>query len=140
MACDSRSWPSLKSRAHDRLDGSGLAGFGLLVGPLLKLSPELAKTKPGIFVESLAIKEMARNRSVSRRILDAGWARFLAMLRYKTLWSGSPLGEAPRFYPSTKKCSACGSVKESMLLSERVFPCDWMKVGPGLHERPEHEI
>ena len=31
---------------------------------------------------------------------------------------------APRFYPSTKKCSACGHIKAEMPLGERVFQCE----------------
>jgi putative transposase len=46
------------------------------------------------------------------------------MLEYKTQWYGSRLITAPRFYPSTKRCSVCGQVKVEMPLSERVFGCE----------------
>ncbi|WP_293068700.1 zinc ribbon domain-containing protein [Okeania sp. SIO2B3] len=29
-----------------------------------------------------------------------------------------------RWFPSSKTCSRCGTVKESLLLSERVFECE----------------
>ncbi len=46
------------------------------------------------------------------------------MLEYKTIWYGSELVIAPRFYPSTKTCSACGHVKAEMPLGQRVFRCE----------------
>jgi len=46
------------------------------------------------------------------------------MLEYKTTWYGSRLVIAPRFYPSTKTCSACGHVKAEMPLGERIFRCE----------------
>ncbi len=45
------------------------------------------------------------------------------MLAYKTPGYGSRLVMAPRFYPSTKACSACGHVKGEMPLGERLVPC-----------------
>ena len=31
---------------------------------------------------------------------------------------------ADRFFPSSKMCSNCGSIKEDLKLSDRVFKCD----------------
>ena len=45
--------------------------------------------------------------------------------RIRTLpWYGSALIVAPRFYPSTKTCSACGHIKDEMPLGDRVFRCE----------------
>jgi len=71
------------------------------------------------------VKGMLANRRLARHIADVGWGRILSQLRYKTGWSeGSVLVLADRFYPSSKTCSACGSVKAKLNLAERVFACD----------------
>jgi putative transposase len=77
-----------------------------------------------IGVETLAVKNMLRNRRLARHISDVGWGMVLAQLKYKTSWSGSFLHAADRFFPSSKTCSDCGTVKAKLSLSERVFGCD----------------
>lgn len=69
------------------------------------------------------MRGMMQNQYLSRYIADAGWSEFVRMLSYKTEWYGSRLIKAPRFYPSSKMCSACGAIKSSLNLSERKFAC-----------------
>jgi putative transposase len=89
-----------------------------------KLTTALAKTKSVIVVEDLSVQGMQGNQRLLRSIADAGWGEFRRMLEYKTQWYGSRLITAPRFHPSTKRCSVCGQVKAEMPLSERVFRCE----------------
>jgi putative transposase len=78
-----------------------------------------------IGAETLAVKNMLRNKRLARHIADVGWGLILEQLKYKTGWSeGSVLLLADRFEPSSKTCSACGSVKAKLDLSERVFICE----------------
>lgn len=91
---------------------------------LHKATTWLAKNKPVIIVEDLAVKEMMSNRRLAKSIADVSWSEFLRQLRYKTEWYGSKLIVADRFYPSTKMCSGCGHVKDGMSLSERTYRCD----------------
>jgi putative transposase len=91
---------------------------------LHKATTALAKTKSVIVVEDLNVRGMVRNRHLSRHIADAGWSEFRRMLAYKTVWHGSQLIVAPRFFASSKTCSACGAVKDELALSERVYRCD----------------
>jgi transposase len=78
-----------------------------------------------IGVETLAVKNLLRNRRLARHIADAGWRTVLAQLAYKTSWSvGSVLVAADRFYPSSRTCSSCGAVKAKLRLDDRVFTCD----------------
>lgn len=91
---------------------------------LHKLSTQLAKTKPVVVIENLNVRGMMQNLHLSRHIADSGWRQFLMMLDYKTKWYGSSLVKAPKFYPSSKACSACGSIKPSLKLSERQFVCE----------------
>ena len=90
---------------------------------LHKLSTWLAKTKSAIVVEDLAVKNMIRNKHLSRHIADAGWSEFRRMLEYKTKWYGSRLVVAPRFYPSSRRCSECGYVLLELKLSTRHWVC-----------------
>jgi len=46
------------------------------------------------------------------------------MLGYKTAWNGGALILADRWYPSSKTCSGCGTVKTKLALSERTYHCD----------------
>ena len=83
----------------------------------------LAKTYGTIGIEDLNVSGMTKNRSLARSISDMGFGEFRRQLEYKTVWYGSQLVVHNRFFPSSKTCSNCGAVKESLLLSERVFEC-----------------
>lgn len=91
---------------------------------LHKATSDLAKTKSVIVVEDLNVRGMVRNRRLSRAISDAGWSEFVRQLEYKTTWNGGKVIKADRFFPSTKTCSACGTVKDEMSLSERTYHCE----------------
>jgi putative transposase len=89
------------------------------------LTSLLVKRYGVIGAEALNVKGLLANKRLARSITDVGWGVIVEQLRYKTDWSdGSILVLADRFYPSSKTCSACGSVKAKLDLSERVFTCD----------------
>lgn len=89
------------------------------------LTSLLVKRYGVIGAETLNVKGMLANKRLARHISDVGWGLILSQLKYKTGWSeGSILALADRFYPSSKTCSACGTAKAKLDLSERVFTCD----------------
>jgi putative transposase len=88
-----------------------------------RLSNELVKTHDALCLEDLAVANMVHNRRLARPIADASWGRFAQMISYKAEWFGSELCVAPRFYPSTKTCSACGWLWRDMALKDRTFLC-----------------
>jgi len=89
------------------------------------LTTTLVREYGVIGVETLAVENMQRDKRLARHIADAGWGIVLAQLNYKTSWSdGSLLVAADRFYPSSKTCSACGTVKAKLARGETVFTCD----------------
>src|SRR6266540_2926304 len=90
---------------------------------LHKLTTELASSHGTIVVEHLNVAGMLRNRRLARDIADAGFGELRRQLAYKTTWAGTRLVQAGTFYPSSKTCSACGSVKAKLALSARVFCC-----------------
>ena len=61
---------------------------------------------------------------VARSIADEGWGELGRQLTYKADWAGGAVLHAPRFFPSSKTCSGCGSVKAKLTLSERTYTCD----------------
>jgi putative transposase len=90
-----------------------------------QLTTMLVREYGVIAVETLNVEGMKRNRRLARHISDAGWGMALSQLAYKTAWlDGSALERVDRYYPSSKTCSACGTVKAKLSLSERVFACD----------------
>jgi putative transposase len=91
---------------------------------LHKLSGSLARTKSVIVLEDLHVKGMQRNRSLALSVSDAGIGELSRLLAYKSEWYGSRLVLADRFFPSSKTCSGCGMLKDTLSLSERVFTCN----------------
>jgi IS605 OrfB family transposase len=91
---------------------------------LHQLTSELATSYDTIVVEHLNVAGMVRNRRLARAIADAGVAELRRQLGYKCQWYGSVLVTADRWYPSSKTCSACGTVKAKLSSSVRVFTCD----------------
>jgi putative transposase len=46
------------------------------------------------------------------------------VIENKVAFRGGSVIVAPRFYPSSKACSACGVIKKTLTLAERTFRCD----------------
>jgi putative transposase len=90
---------------------------------LHKATTTLARTKSVLVVEDLHVAGMLRNRRLAGSIADASWTELHRQLAYKCQWYGSRLIVADRWYPSSKTCSACGLVRTSLSLAERVFRC-----------------
>ena len=91
---------------------------------LHQLSSELARTKRVIVLEDLHVKGMQRNKHLALSVSDAGMGELRRQLTYKSEWYGSTLVIADRFFPSSKLCSGCGTIKDTLRLSERQYDCD----------------
>ena len=91
---------------------------------LHKATSMLAASYETVVAEDLNVAGMMRNRRLARAVADQGFAAARRMLAYKTAWSGGRLVLADRWYPSSKKCSGCGTVKAKLGLSERTYRCD----------------
>ncbi|PQP18340.1 RNA-guided endonuclease TnpB family protein [Rhodococcus opacus] len=90
---------------------------------LHKLSTRLVRENQVIAVEDLSVRNMVKNRSLSRAISDAGWSEFRSMLEYKADWYGRRVVAVDRFCPSSKTCSVCGEVASTMPLNVREWAC-----------------
>ncbi len=84
----------------------------------------LAKTKSAIVLEDLNVNGMLKNHHIAQAIADVGLYEFRRQLQYKGQWYGCEVFLADRFFPSSKQCSRCGTVKDSLSLSERTYHCE----------------
>jgi putative transposase len=91
---------------------------------LHKLTTRLVATYRRIGIENLNVRGMVRNRHLARSIMDASFFEFRRQLVYKARMRGATIVAADRFYPSSKTCSCCGSVKTELDLSQRVYSCE----------------
>ncbi len=97
-----------------------------------KLSTRIVHENQVICVESLAVKNMVKNHCLAKSIADVGWGEFVRQLEYKAQWYGRQLVKIDRFYPSSKTCSACKQVVDSLPLDIREWVCPECGV---LHDR-----
>ena len=64
-----------------------------------------------------------KNRHLAKAIQEQSLYSFKKILSCKAGWNNIKIVEVPRFYPSSKTCSICGTVKSDLKLSDRVFIC-----------------
>lgn len=77
-----------------------------------------------IGIEDLNIAGMARNHRIARPIADVGWASFLAILAYKADAAGVEIVKAGRWFASSQRCSACGTINPTVKdFSIRAWTC-----------------
>ena len=88
-----------------------------------KLSKNIADKNQAVGVETLKVKNMLKNRKLSRAISDAGWSGFVTKLEYKLERAGGRLVKIDTFFPSSKSCSTCSHKMETMPLSVRTWQC-----------------
>ena len=93
-----------------------------------QVSAELVRMATTLVREDLNIAGMKKNRSLALSISDAAMGELIRQLDYKALWYGTRVIVADRWFASSKTCSSCGQVKETLSLSERTFacPCDYV--------------
>jgi putative transposase len=105
---------------------------------LHELTTRLAKSHGRIVVEDLNVAGMSRSSrgtaeapgrnvraksGLNRSLADASFGEVRRMLEYKCRWYGSELVVADRFFPSSKTCSRCGTVRSQLGLGDRFFTC-----------------
>ena len=103
------------------------------------LTTRLAQNHSRLVIEDLNVRGMSRSargtgdrpgRHVrakagqNRALLDGGFGELRRMLEYKCAWYGSRLLVCDRWFPSSKRCSACGTVRRQLSRRERTFRCD----------------
>lgn len=89
-----------------------------------KATTMIARTYSTVCIEDLHVAGMVKNRRLAKAVSDASFAEFRRQIDYKTARTGATLHVINRWYPSSKTCSACGTVKAKLSLNERTYRCD----------------
>jgi putative transposase len=91
---------------------------------LHKLSNEITNHYDSVCVETLDIKElMISNKYYAKQLSNYGWNTLIKFLEYKLDLKGKSLIKVNKWYPSSKICSNCGSIKSDLKLHERTYKC-----------------
>ena len=91
---------------------------------LHKLSRKLANGYDVIGVEDIDMRAMSKSLHFGKSVSDNGFGMFRTMLGYKLEKQGKELVKVDRFFPSSKRCSKCGKIKEDLTLSDRIYRCE----------------
>lgn len=90
---------------------------------LHQLTTGLTRRFPVIGIEDLNVAGMMKNRRLARSIADMGFFEFRRQLDYKSEMRGGEVVVADRWFASSKTCSCCGHVRESLPLAVRTWTC-----------------
>jgi putative transposase len=90
---------------------------------LHKLTTRLVRENQVVVIEDLTVRNMLKNRRLSRAVSDASWSELRTMLEYKCAWYGRELVVVDRWFPSSKLCSACDTVRDELPLNVREWTC-----------------
>ena len=66
---------------------------------------------------------MIKNRKLAKVIADAAWGELIRQLDYKASWYGRILVQVDRFFPSSKRCHACGHLVDKLSIEIREWDC-----------------
>lgn len=92
---------------------------------LNQTTSEIVNRKPRfICIEDLNVSGMMKNRHLSKVVQQQGFYEFRRQIEYKSAWNNIPVIIADRFFPSSKLCSCCGSIKKDLKLSDRIYKCE----------------
>ena len=88
-----------------------------------QLSRHIVDNYGTIGLEDLNVKGMVRNHNLAKSISDAGWSQFVQFVTYKAGWANGEIVKHDRFFASSKTCSCCGAINQSLTLSVRSWVC-----------------
>ena len=89
-----------------------------------KMVSEITRAKlKYITIEDLKVSNMIKNRYLSRAIQEQNFFSIRTKLINKCKERNIELRIVDTFYPSSKLCSCCGSIKKDLRLNDRVYRC-----------------
>nr|WP_225321121.1 RNA-guided endonuclease TnpB family protein [Streptomyces luteolifulvus] len=91
---------------------------------LHQLTTRLVRENQTVVIEDLAVRNLLKNGTLARAVSDASWTDLRSMLEYKCAWYGRELVVIDRWFPSSKLCGACGTVRGKLPLNVRAWTCD----------------
>ena len=90
---------------------------------LHKVSKDIIKNHDYIILETLKIKNLMKNRKLSKSIADVGWSMFINMLEYKAERYGKQIIYINQWFPSSQMCSNCYYNSGKKPLNLRKWTC-----------------
>ena len=92
---------------------------------LHQTTSKIIKRKPSfICIEDLNVSGMMKNKHPSKAVQQQGLYEFRRQIEYKSDWNHIPVIIADRYFPSSKLCICCGTIKKDLKLSDRIYRCD----------------
>ena len=91
---------------------------------LHQVSNQLVKSHDRLVLEDLNITGIMSNRRLARAVGDAAWGELARQITYKQQWRHGQVAVADRWFPSSKTCSGCGSLRRGLTLKDRTYTCD----------------
>ena len=92
---------------------------------LHQVTTEIINRKPKFIVlEDLNVKGMMKNKHLSKAIQQQKLYEFRRQLEYKCKWNNIELRIVDRYFPSSKLCHECGTIKKVLKLKDRVYICE----------------
>ena len=91
---------------------------------LHKQSRQIANAYDAVAIENLDMKDMTQALHFGKSVSDNGWGMFTRMLEYKLTDSGKAFVKIDKWFPSSKTCSKCGCINETLKLGDRIWTCD----------------
>ena len=89
-----------------------------------KMVDEITRTKlKYITIENLKVSNMMKNRHLSKAIQEQNFFSIRTKLINKCKERNIELRLVDTFYPSSKTCSCCGSIKKDLKLNNRIYKC-----------------
>ena len=89
-----------------------------------KIVNEITRAKlKYITIEDLKVSNMMKNKHLSKAIQEQNFYAIRTKLINKCKERNIELRLVDTFYPSSKTCSCCGSVKKDLKLNDRIYKC-----------------
>ena len=104
-------------KLHHRIDNIRTDYINKTIAEIVKINPSY------ITNEDLNVKGMMKNRHLSKAVASQKFYEFRTKLQAKCNENGIELRVVDRWYPSSKTCHCCGTVKKDLKLSDRIFKC-----------------
>ena len=89
-----------------------------------KIVDEITRAKlKYITIEDLKVSNMMKNKHLSKAIQEQNFYSIRTKLINKCKERNIELRIVDTFYPSSKTCSCCGSIKKDLKLNDRIYKC-----------------
>ena len=105
-------------KLHHKLDNIRTDYVNKTISNIINQKPKF------ITIEDLNVKGMMKNKHLSKAVANEKFYEFISKLTNKCNVLGIELRIVDRFYPSSKLCHLCGSMKKDLKLKDRIYKCN----------------